>query len=174
MADIEIRIRSLEQLVDSLDPAPFYDKALDPEAERYLLESAEEIGDNHALRVVVHAPPTLHGHLDDIVHAIHGHFRREHALAERRYRLRMRLGRGALLLGLVALAGALLLREALAPLSGGARVGAVLSEGLLILGWVALWRPVEAVLYERRELRHRQAALARLARVPVALSATAG
>lgn len=174
MADIEIRIRSLEQLVDSLDPAPFYDKSLDPDAERYLLESAEDLAGAPALRVVVHAPDALRAHEADIVAAIHGHFRREHALAERRYRLRMRLGRRTLLLGMIVLVAALVLRELLLPRAGPAALAAVLSEGLLILGWVALWRPMETVIYERRDLRQKHAALARLAQVPVALAATAG
>jgi hypothetical protein len=172
MADIEIRIRSLEQLVESLDPAPFYDKSLDPDAERYLLECAEELAGAAHLRLVVHAPAALRAHEADIVAAVHGHFRREHALAERRYRLRMRVGRRAMVGGSIALLGALALREALLPFADPARIVGVLAEGLLILGWVALWRPVEALIYERRELRQRHAALERLARIPVELRVT--
>jgi hypothetical protein len=174
MADIEIRIRSPEQLVDSLDPAPFYDKALDRAAERYLLECAEDLSAARTLRVVVHAPATFPAREAEIAAVIHGHFRREHALAERRLRLRMRLGRRTLLLGALVLIVALALRELLLPRVGHAAVAAVLSEGLLILGWVALWRPMETVLYERSDLGQKHAALARLARVPVTLVAAPG
>lgn len=44
MTDIELRIQTLDQLFDSLDPAPFHAKALDRNAEAYLLESAAEHG----------------------------------------------------------------------------------------------------------------------------------
>lgn len=39
MPAIEMRIDSLPQLFDSLDPAPFHDRALDREAEAWLRES---------------------------------------------------------------------------------------------------------------------------------------
>ncbi len=81
----------------------------------------------------------------------------------------MRLGRRAMVGGTIALLAALALREVLLPFADPARIVAVLAEGLLILGWVALWRPVEALIYERRDLRQRHAALARLARVPIEL-----
>ena len=47
MATIEIRIRSLAQLFDSLDPAPFQERALDRNAESYILACA---GRHRALR----------------------------------------------------------------------------------------------------------------------------
>ena len=36
MATIEIRLRGLTRLFDSLDPAPLQERALDPNAESYL------------------------------------------------------------------------------------------------------------------------------------------
>lgn len=167
MTDIDIRIGRLEQLLDSLDPAPFHDKALDANAERYLVECAEELSGERELRIVVHVPEPVKAHAGAIEQAIHAHFEREHALLHRRYGLRMRLGRRALVIAIAVLVAALLLREALQPLLSTMRLGAVLGEGLLILGWVALWRPVEMLLYERYELRHRHDAVARLATMPV-------
>jgi len=43
----------------------------------------------------------------------------------------------------------------------------VLGEGLLILGWVALWRPLEIFLYEWWPLRRRMNVLRQLAQAPV-------
>lgn len=43
MALIEIHLKTLAQLFDSLDPAPFHDKTLDREAEAYLIESVDEV-----------------------------------------------------------------------------------------------------------------------------------
>ncbi len=47
----------------------------------------------------------------------------------------------------------------------------VLREGLLILGWVALWRPVEWVLFDTWEHRQRRSALRRLSQAEVRLQA---
>lgn len=50
-----------------------------------------------------------------------------------------------------------------------ARCWAILAigEGLLILGWVAMWRPLEILLFERLENHQKSALLRRLARIPV-------
>jgi len=44
---------------------------------------------------------------------------------------------------------------------------AVTDEGLLILGWVAMWRPTEALLYDWWPLARQRALLHRLASIPV-------
>ena len=46
-------------------------------------------------------------------------------------------------------------------------VGEVLSEGLLILAWVALWRPIETIGFDSWEHRQERGILQRLAAIPV-------
>src|SRR5512145_1822255 len=53
---IEIRLRELRQLFNTLDPAPFHEKDLDPAAEEYIVGAVREIG-AHPSRVVLHLPP---------------------------------------------------------------------------------------------------------------------
>ena len=55
MAIIEIQLNSLPQLFDSLDPAPFHDRALDREAEAWLRESVDEVPSREPLELVVRA-----------------------------------------------------------------------------------------------------------------------
>ena len=43
----------------------------------------------------------------------------------------------------------------------------IIDEGLLILGWVALWRPLDILLFDRFEMRASIKTLRRLAVVPV-------
>jgi hypothetical protein len=40
---IEVRLKELNQLFDSLDPSPFAEKDLDPKAERYIVDSYREM-----------------------------------------------------------------------------------------------------------------------------------
>lgn len=169
MTDIELRIQTLDQLFDSLDPAPFHAKALDRNAEAYLLESAAEHGARQALTIAIHAPPNLAAHFDDIVTAIHEHFALAHQQAERRHRYRRRIGRIALWAGAATLAVALLLRRLVESIGGP--LGAVLAEGLLILAWVALWRPIETIGFDSWESREQRRVLWMLSRVPVRLVA---
>ena len=41
---IEIELRDLRQLFNTLDPAPFHERDLDPEAESYIVDALREIG----------------------------------------------------------------------------------------------------------------------------------
>lgn len=47
----------------------------------------------------------------------------------------------------------------------------IADEGLYIVGWVAMWRPLEVFLYDWRPIRHR-ALYAKLARIPVIVRPT--
>ena len=166
MADIEIRLERLEQLYDLLDPAPFRDKALDRAAEAYLLECAEDAPGEAPLRLLVRVPPALLAREAEVAEAVHTHFGWLWARADRRRATRERMHRFAMLLGIVVLLAALGLRGLFAE---GGGVAEVLREGLLILGWVALWRPVEWVLFDTWEHRQRRSALKRLATAEVRL-----
>lgn len=171
MTEIELRIQRLDQLFDSLDPAPFRSKALDRNAHTYLLESAGENSPRQSLSIAIHAPAALVEHLADITSAIHTHFALAHQQAERRHRHRRRIGRIALSAGMATLAVALLLRSWVETMGGP--VGEVLAEGLLILAWVAIWRPVETIGFDSWESREERRLLARLSRVPIRFVATA-
>lgn len=170
MAEVDLRLERLDQLFDSLDPAPFHSKTLDRNAEAYLLESAGEHGARHPLTVAVHAPATIGEHLADIASAIHTHFTLAHQQAERRHRHRRRIGRIALLSGVATLAAALLLRSWVESIGGP--FGEVLAEGLLILAWVALWRPIETIGFDSWESREERRLLAMLSSVPIRFVAT--
>jgi hypothetical protein len=58
-------------------------------------------------------------------------------------------GLKALQVGVLFLAGCLVLAAAIARSNvAPGSLGDVLTQGLTIIGWVSLWRPVEAFLYE--------------------------
>ena len=166
MAMIEIRISSLPELLDSLDPAPVRERAVDLGAEAYILSRSKEGGRAKALQLRVHAPESLRGYADGATDAIHEHFRRAHALGERNFRRRLRIGGVTLSIALGILGGSIWLRSLLSNFAGRA-LAQGLGEGLLILGWVAMWRPVEILLFEHWESHSDHSILERLASIPV-------
>lgn len=170
MADIELRIQCIEQLFDNLDPAPFRAKALDRNAEAYLRESAGEHSAREPLCIVIHGPAALAGQIDDMAAGIHTHFALALQQSERQHRRQRRIGRIALAGGGTTLAAALLLRRWVTNLGGS--LGEVLAEGLLILAWVALWRPIESIGFDSWKSREERRLLAALARVPLRFVAT--
>jgi len=172
-AKIELRLTRLPQLFNSLDPAPFHERDLDPDAEDYIISSAEEISRRQPLRLVIHLPddqvPQDRTH--DLGEAIHNYFAYREAHERRRLRILFRDGRIALATGLIFLLCCTLIRE-LAFSFGRGSISDIVGEGMLIVGWVAMWRPLEIFLYEWVPIRRRCRTLAKLANIPVTVEAT--
>ena len=170
-ANIDLRIGNLGQLFESMDPSPFREKALDDKAARYLLDSVREQPRDAPLRVVVHLPESLRIAAHNLPDGIHNHFRFEVQQARRELRWRMGSGWRALLVGVLLLAACVVVGSLLAAqFADSAHAGLrILDEGLLILGWVALWRPLDILLFDRFELRAGLQTLRRLTDVPVDL-----
>ena len=142
------------------------ERALDRSAESYIFACAGKHRTTEPLRLLVHFPESLRAHAADATDGIHDHFRRAHAQGERKFRRRMRIAGFALAAASGVLAGSFWLRSLLSDVERRTLVQG-LSEGLLILGWVAMWRPVEILLFEHWESHLDHAMLERLASIPV-------
>ena len=166
MTTVEIRIHSLPQLFDALDPAPLRARALDGNAERYIVARAGTHLPTESLRLLVHLPESSRVHAADAADAIRDHFRRAHAQGEGNFRRRLRMGGRTLAVAVAVLTVTFGLRSLLSDVEGRTLVEGV-EEGLLILGWVAMWRPVEILLFEHWESHLDHAVLERLASIPI-------
>ena len=172
-ARIEISLTRLAQLFNSLDPSPFHERDLDAAAEEYIIGSAEEIGRQRPLALVIHLPADQVPKADspNLAEAIHNYFAYREAHDRRRLRLLFRDGRIALVIGFAFLFCCVLLRELARSLGQDQPVADILGEGLLIIGWVAMWRPLEIFLYEWVPIRRRCRILAKLAKISVTVQA---
>ena len=158
---IDLKIRHSQQLFDNRDPAPFHERDLDNDAVAYLLGAAQEIPRKHPLAIIVTISEEPHPRLPApvIVEAMRGHFVHEGQQVERRLREHLRRGQLTLGVGLTVLVVFLTLAQLAASQTAGP-LREILREGLVITGWVAMWRPLEILLYdwwplvdERRQVR---------------------
>lgn len=167
VALIEVRLSTIDQLFNSLDPSPFHEKDLDKDAEDYIVGTARELPARVSYKLVVHLPDKERrsSRAGDIATSIHNYFayRRTHALRE--LRLELRRGRTSLLIGLAFLATCLTVRQLL--VASGGTLPSILAEGLLIAGWVAMWRPIEIFLYDWWPIRQAAQMYGKLANAPV-------
>ena len=174
LARIEVRLRELAQLFNSMDPSPFVDRDLDRDAEEFILGWARELPAGREFELVVHLterPPADRG--AGAEGAVQGYFRSRAEMKGRELRLLLRRGRTSLLVGLLFLGGCFLLGLLANHLALGA-FSLVAKEGLVIVGWVAMWRPLEIYLYDWWPLREEQTMFSRLARMSVRLVLPAG
>jgi hypothetical protein len=172
---IELRLEDVRQLFDNRDPAPFRRRDLDPDAAAYIVEAAAEQAPGVVPKLLVHLPPSGHAAAGatEVAEAVQAHFAWQAQLAQRHLRDLLATGRVTFLAGLLFMA----LCSGLALGVGGLGLGwagEVLEEGLIIIGWVALWRPAEIFLYEWWPLRRRRRQMAGLAAMPVEVRAGLG
>jgi hypothetical protein len=149
-AVLEVRVGELKQLFDAMDPAPFRERDLDAKAEEYIVEWSREIRPDRPLGLIVRlsrqaATPEGAGVLRT---AIREYFKQRALSTRRRLRQLLRVGRKSLLIGMVFLAAAMIIGDLVSGLVGRYAYGEILAHSLLIGGWVALWRPLEILLYD--------------------------
>ena len=146
---IDIELRTARQLFDERDPAPFRERDLSEDAVDYIVGAAEEIAGRGLLNIVIWIaePQTERVSDSTILEAVRGHFAYELARLERRIRQHLRLGQITLLGGFAMLVVLLTLAE-VATMLPYPHARQILREGLVIIGWVAIWRPLEFLLYD--------------------------
>lgn len=146
---IEVKVGEIHQLFNSMDPSPFHDRDLDSEAEEFILSWAQEYPTRARLKLLVHLGKMPEGVSDPqkrIAESVRHYFGYRADMTMREFRQLMKEGRIALVIGIVFLAVCELTAHSL-PSTDGTWFG-TLHEGLSIVGWVAMWRPLELYLYE--------------------------
>lgn len=173
---LEIRPGELRRLFNAIDPAPFRDRDLDPAAEAFIVDWSRDLPTDARLALVVYLERRHAG--DDDAHvvrdAVHQFFRLRAEGARRNLRELFRRGRASLIIGLAALAASIGVGDLLALYAPREGYAAVLSESVLIGGWVAMWRPLEIFLYDWWPIRADARLFDRLAAMPVRITYTNG
>ena len=172
---IEVRVSGLLQLFNSIDPAPFRERDLDPAVEAFIVDWSREAPANAPLALLVRVDRPAKSADDAAVvrDAIHQFFSQRAIAARRRLRRLFRVGRVSLLIGVAVLTISLIAAQSVFPRTGGTGLTGIFRESLLIGGWVAMWRPLEVFLYDWWPIRAEARLFDRLAAMPVRLSYTA-
>lgn len=145
---IDIKVRTVEQLFDGRDPAPFHERDLDEDAVEYILGGFQELPPQVSVKLVFWVQDeTVRLPADTFAGAVRAHFSYEAEKLRRKTREHVRHGEFTLAIGLLVLTLFLSLAE-LTSWIAVETVRQILREGLVIIGWVAMWRPVEVLLYD--------------------------
>jgi hypothetical protein len=152
-ARIEVRVGEVRQLFNSMDPAPFRERDLDPKAEAFIVDSARELRRHAPLGLVVRLSRAV-GAPEDVAalpQAVREYFAERAAATRTQLRRLLRTGGWSLLIGLAFVAAANLIGDWVGELAGRYtkyEYGRLLHESVVIGAWVALWRPLEILLYD--------------------------
>lgn len=167
-AVVQVYVRDLDQLFNSMDPSPFHQKGLDPEAEEYIVSAAQEAGQDRLVLVVhLEQPVAMIDEQEALGMAIRTHFARRAEGMARRLKQVLHEGRICLMIGLCFLSAAHLASESIIRLMQPGPWTTVLRESLVIGGWVAMWKPLETFLYDWWPILGERRIYNRLSRIPV-------
>lgn len=146
---IEVRIKNTLQLFDARDPAPFRERDLDDDFIEYVLSSVREFSISSPLKIIIYIeegePADLSS--DSIREGIRSYF--SYQMDRQRTELKsfMRRAQLFLVIGLVVLALCIGIAQTLVVPTPPGLMG-ILREGIVIFGWVSIWKPIEFILFD--------------------------
>ena len=149
MHHLELRVGELMQLFNSLDPTPFLNKDLDRSAEAFIEGWALGFPPDSRLQITIHLkhPPANGNATVLMTEAIHNHFKYKADLLRGELIQLLKRGRTSLFIGLTFVTACLIAADAIAQFKAS-NMATIARESLTIIGWVAMWRPIEIFLYD--------------------------
>ena len=165
---IEVRLRDLGQLFNTMDPSPFHDKDLDQDAEEYIESWAQEFPVKERVMLVIHLAewPAEQDTQTLVAQALHNYFSYKARINKWELRRLLLEGWWSLLIGIAFLFLCLIAGKSIGETQRGTFLS-LLRESLLIGGWVAMWRPLEIYLYAWWPIFRRGRIREKLSRMPV-------
>jgi hypothetical protein len=165
---IEVKLTELNQLFNSMDPSPFHERDLDHDAEEFIVSWAQEHPKQHDLKLLVHLskrPADLADAQKVVADSVAHYFEYRANMTMHELKRLMREGRASLIIGLLFLGICQITATLLTAPAGSWQT--VAREGLTIIGWVAMWKPLDIYLYRWWHLLSRRRLYQRLSRMPV-------
>lgn len=150
-----------------MDPSPFIDRDLDANAEEFIVGWAQELPVSEEWKLMIHlATPPPPDRAAETESAVRHYFADRAESKQREFRMLMRRGRISLIIGLLFLGTCLAIGNLFEKL-GSSTLADILRESFIIVGWVAMWRPLEIYLYDWWPLRAERRVLRKLSRMHV-------
>jgi hypothetical protein len=132
-----------------MDPTPFLNKDIDPEAEAFIETWASGYAADSRFHITIHLEqwPADGDPTEMLTGAIHNHFNYKAGRARSALKHLMRDGRASFIIGLVFVSLCLVAADVIGR-SGSNAGYSIARESLTIVGWVAMWRPLQIFLYD--------------------------
>lgn len=147
---IEVRVKSTSQLFDARDPAPFRERDLDDDFLEYIMSSSREFSFSTSLKIVIYIEEEEKKSSlsrESICDAIHSFLTYRIEIQRGDIKSFIRRSQIFLLIGLFILILCLSLsQQIIVPHPPGAM--GVIREGIVIFGWVSIWKPIELILFD--------------------------
>ena len=164
ISEIILKLENVDQMLIAPREVFYGKRMLNDKAEEFLIEESEKHPYRTTIYLKVYLPPDATKRSQEIEAAIHQHFTYRKNKSLNQMSRTLQFGWRSLLIAIVFLS--LLVSFTLLVIrqipEGGLSI--IFREILIILGWVALWRPADLLLYEWRQFKRDANLFERLAR----------
>ena len=169
---IDVHIGSTDQFYNLLDPSPEQEKDLNEDTETYIRNAVEDLtaDERQRAKIVLYLSQNLYQNStlrQNMEHAVSANFAYRLHHEKRKYEFSMSRGKRYLIRGLLFLVICLVISSLFTRVFEENDINLALAQSFVIIGWVALWKPVEFYLYDRRDLLDDLAVLETLSTIPV-------
>jgi hypothetical protein len=153
VAEIILKLENVDQMLIVPSDVFYGKRMLNRNAEEFLIEESEKHSYRTAIYLKIYLPPDALNRSQEIEAAVHQHFTYRKNKSLKQLNRTLQLGWTGLLIAIVFLS--LLVSFTLHVIrqmpDGGLSV--IFREIVIILGWVALWRPADLLLYQWRQFK---------------------
>jgi len=168
---IELKVERLAALFDAFDPFPIPSRDLSLAAEEFIVGWARDLPRDAALSIRIHVPNAdVASGGGQIGEAFRNHFTYRANRMSGDLRELFRFARISLLIGVAVLSVCVMAARSLGALVADPNLSRILVEGVVILGWVANWRPIELLLYDWWPIVRRRRLYRRLATASIEIA----
>lgn len=146
---IEVRVKEAQQLFDHRDPAPFREKELDERFVEYIYSSVREFSLSTPLKIIIYIEESETENVkhEAIREAFQSHFSYQIELQTGNLKQFWKRAQLFLLIGIFVLMICLGSAQGLTVPAKPSLIG-IFRDGLIIFGWVSVWKPIEVLLYD--------------------------
>jgi hypothetical protein len=164
MIDIPIQLRTPDDLFDHFDPSPVVSRRLNDGASAYLLASLKQRPERGPIVVVVRLPHDLRSETMEAAlrSSISSHFQRLSNTVDSDIKLIRSTARMFVPIGFLIMCVCMTVSELLTTRTERLLFHSI-AEGVLVLGWVALWAPFDYLLFGALPLTKKRSFYKRLA-----------
>ena len=152
-SEIILELTDVDHLLIAPGSLLYGKRMLSPNAEEFIIEEAKILSPKNPIDLKIHLAKDAISRKEVITTAIHQHFTYRREKSERQLKAALQLGWQSLLIAVVFLGLLIFLTLVIIKLLPEGGLSITFREILIILGWVALWRPADLLLYEWRPFK---------------------
>ncbi|MEP7376835.1 MAG: hypothetical protein ABI675_25780 [Chitinophagaceae bacterium] len=167
VSEIILELSDVDQLLIGPDSLFYGKRMLSPDAEEVIIEEAKITTAKEYIHLKIHLHKDEISRQQEITSAIHQHFSYRKKKSARQLKKVLQLGWRSLGISIVFLSFLVSLTLVIIKLLPEGSLSTTFREILIILGWVALWRPADILLYDWRPFKREVNLFGRLERCKV-------